>query len=82
LIAFRVDAAGKRVVRVGPGFLEFHFGDGPVRVTGEEMGKVSLDQGHFSILHKDAKWYRSAGKYRFQYGAMANGKELMGLRWN
>jgi hypothetical protein len=85
-IAFRVD--GRRVVRVGPGFMEFHFGDEPVRVAAEEMGDIGLGDGQFSFKHKDAKWYRSAGKYRFQYGAMANGKvfflvmdKLMGVRW-
>lgn len=85
-IAFPVDRG--RVVRVGPGFMEFHFGGEPVRVTAEEIGKVSLAGGHFSFAHKDAKWYRSAGKFNFPYGRMANGKvfflaldKLMGYRW-
>jgi len=78
-----------RVVRVGPGFMEFHFGGEPVRVTREEIGAVSLAGGQFSFKHKDAKWYRSAGKFNFPYGQMANGKvfflvleKLMGYRWN
>ena len=85
-IAFRVDS--RRVVRVGPGFMEFHFGGEPVRVTQEEIREVSLGNGQFSFVHKDAKWYRSAGKYRFEYGNMANGKvfflvleKLMGYSW-
>lgn len=85
-IAFRVDK--RRVVRVGPGFMEFHFGDEPVRVTVEEIANVTLGDGLFSFVHKDARWYRSAGKYRFQYGQMANGKvfflaldKLTGYRW-
>jgi hypothetical protein len=86
-IAFRVD--NKRVVRVGPGFIEFHFGGEPVRVTREEIGGVTLGQGTFAFKHKDAKWYSRAGKFNFQYGSMANGKvfflaldKLMGYRWD
>jgi hypothetical protein len=86
-IAFRVDKS--RVVRVGPGFLEFHFGgDGPQRFTAEDIDKVTLGGGHFSFKHKDAKWYSRQGKYSFSYGAMGNGKvflfaldRLMGYRW-
>ncbi|HEY7089287.1 MAG TPA: hypothetical protein VH518_14415, partial [Tepidisphaeraceae bacterium] len=85
-MAFPVDK--KRLVRVGQGFLEFHFGEEPVRVTREEIASVTLGGGMFSFKHKDAKWYRSAGKYSFQYGRMANGKvfllaldKLMGYRW-
>jgi hypothetical protein len=86
-IAFGVDRG--RVVRVGPGFMEFHFGGEPVRVTREEIGAVNLGGGTFSFKHKDAKWYRSAGKFNFPYGQMANGKvfflvleKLMGYRWD
>lgn len=84
---FRVDET--RTLRVGPGFIEFHFGDEPVRVHRDEIGSVSFGGGVFSFKHKDAKWYRSAGKYSFGYGDMANGKvfllaldKLMGYRWN
>jgi len=86
-IAFRVDH--NRVVRVGPNFLEFHFGEAPVRVNRQDIGSVTLGNGFFSFKHKDAKWYGNAGKYRFAYGDMANGKvflfaldRLMGYRWN
>jgi hypothetical protein len=86
-IAFPVDS--KRVVRVGPGFMEFHFGGEPVRITPDEIAKVNLGGGQFSFKHKDAKWYSSAGKFSFAYGQMANGKvfllaleKLMGYRWN
>lgn len=86
-IAFWVDKT--RRVRVGPGFLEFDFGgESPVRVTREEIASVSLGQGVFSFKHKDARWFSSAGKYNFRYGAMANAKvfllaldKLMGYRW-
>jgi len=85
-IAFRVDS--RRVVRVGPGFMEFHFGGDPVRVAKDEIAKVTLGGGHFSFVHRDAKWYSSAGKFAFDYGKMANGNvfflvldKMMGYRW-
>lgn len=86
-IPFRVD--GHRIVRVGPGFLEFHFGGEPVRLTREDIASVSLGSGTFQFKHKDAKWYSLSGKYSFKYGNMANAKvfllaleKLMGYRWN
>ena len=86
-IPFRVDA--KRVVRVGPGFMEFHFGGEPVRLTPADIAAVNLSQGTFSFKGVDAKWYSRAGKYNFNYGSMANGKvfflaleKLMGYRWD
>jgi hypothetical protein len=85
-VAFRVDV--RRVVRVGPGFMEFHFGGEPVRVTKDEIAKVTLGGGHFAFTHKDARWFSRAGKFNFDYGKMANGKvfflvldRLMGYRW-
>jgi len=85
-IPFRVDHA--RWLRVGPGFLEFHFGGEPARVNRDDIASVSLDNGQFSFKHKDAKWYSSQGKYSFAYGQMANAKvfllaldKLLGYRW-
>lgn len=85
-IAFPVDKS--RVVRVGPGFMEFHFGEAPVRLTRDEFASVNLSGGQFSFKHADAKWYSRAGKYSFSYGRMANAKvfiialeKLMGYRW-
>lgn len=85
-IPFRVD--GTRWLRVGPGFIEFHFGGEPARVTRDEIETVSLSNGQFSFKHKDAKWYSRAGKYSFAYGQMANAKvfllaldKLLGYRW-
>ena len=85
-IPFQVDK--KRVIRVGPGFLEFHFGGEPVRLTREDIASVSLGGGTFQFKHKDAKWYSLSGKYSFQYGNMANARvflmaleSLMGYRW-
>jgi hypothetical protein len=86
-IPFRID--NRRVVRVGQGFLEFHFGDQPERVTREDIASVSLGNGQFSFKHKDARWFSRAGKYSFGYGRMANGRvfllaleKLMGYRWS
>jgi len=86
-IAFPIDK--KRSIRVGPGFLEFHFGGAPVRLTQDEIASVSLNNGQFSFKHKDAKWYSRQGKYSFPYGEMANAKvfllvleKLMGYRWS
>jgi hypothetical protein len=85
-IPFRVDK--HRVVRVGPSFLEFHFGGDPVRLQREDIASVNLGNGTFQFKHKDAKWYSLSGKYSFQYGTMANGRvfllaleKLMGYQW-
>jgi hypothetical protein len=85
-IPFRID--DRRLIRVGEGFLEFHFGDEPVKLTREEIAAVSLKDGLFSFKHKDAKWHSREGKFSFSYGAMANAKvfllaldRLMGYRW-
>jgi hypothetical protein len=86
-IPFPVDSA--RVVRVGPGFMEFHFGGEPVRLTKEDIASVSFGSGTFKFKHQDAKWYSLSGKYSFQYVNMANARvfllaleKLMGYRWN
>ncbi len=85
-IPFRVDK--QRVVRVGPGFIEFQFGGEPVRLTREDIASVNLGGGTFQFKHKDAKWYSRSGKYSFQYANMANGRvfllaleKLMGYQW-
>lgn len=86
-VPFRIDK--RRIVRVGPGFLEFHFGGEPVRLTSEEIASVSLGEGRFQFKHKDAKWYSLSGKYAFDYGSMANARlfllcleRFMGYTWS
>ena len=86
-IAFRVGV--NRTVRIGFGFIEFHFDEEPVRIRREQIGKVALWRGMFSFIHNDAKWYRNSGKYRFHYGQVANAKvflfvleKLLGYRWD
>jgi hypothetical protein len=85
-IPFPIDK--RRLVRVGPGFLEFYFGGEPVRLTRDDIASVSLGNGVFQFKHKDAKWYSLSGKYSFPYGEMANARvfllaldKLMGYAW-
>ena len=86
-VSFRVD--GKRFLRIGPGFIEFHFGEEPHRVTPADIAKVTLGGGEFSFKHKDAKWFSKEGKYKFSYAGMANAKvfllacdKFLGYRWS
>jgi hypothetical protein len=60
------------VVRVGQGFLEFCLGGKTERITREDIKNVSISQGTFHIDTHDARWFSSKGKFRFNYGAMAN----------
>ncbi|MGC4003225.1 MAG: hypothetical protein QM811_08855, partial [Pirellulales bacterium] len=73
-IEFAVDR--KRRLRIGPGFIEFHFVRSP-RVEAQDMAAISLSGGQFSFKHKDAKWYSFSGKYSFEYGAMANARVFL-----
>lgn len=61
-----------RSVRVGRGFLEFRTGESANRIETHEIKGISLNNGHFHIQHKDARWYSLKGKFSFAYGAMAN----------
>ena len=74
-VPFRIDS--RRTVRVGPGFMEFHFGDEPQRVNIEDVATISLRGGEFSFKHKDAHWYSREGKYKFPYASMANAKVFL-----
>lgn len=87
-VAFPLE--GGRVVRVGPGFMEFHgFQKEPVRVTKQEIEKVTLGGGEFFFKHVDAKWYSGKGKFGFSYANMANARlfllileKFMGYSWS
>lgn len=59
-------------VRVGPGFLEFNLGNKNQRLTPEDIKNINIAQGTFQIDTHDARWFSSKGKFRFNYGAMAN----------
>jgi len=74
-VPFRVDR--KRSVRVGVGFIEFHFGGDPVRVSREEIASISLFDGQFAFIHKDTRWFSRAGRYVFAYENMGNAKVFL-----
>ncbi len=64
-----------QVVRVGAGWIEFVAQkDGATRVKLSEMKQMSLADGGFSFIHKDAKWLSAQGKFRFGYASISNGK--------
>jgi hypothetical protein len=65
---------GPDFVRVGPGFFEFCLKGQVERVNADDLKKVSISQGHFSIQHKDARWFSREGKYDFDYKKVANAK--------
>jgi hypothetical protein len=80
---------GSNFVRVGPGFFEFSMKGEVARITTDEIKKLTLDQGHFHIHHKDAKWFSRKGKFDFPYAQMANARlflfaieKLCGYRFN
>ena len=86
-ILFRVNK--NDTVSIGPGFMEFSFGSKAQRITVEEIGAFSLNQGTFSVKHKDAKWFSGKGKFSFDYSRMANARlfllaidRLCGLRFS
>jgi len=71
---------GGRIVRLGPGFMEFHgFQKDPVRVTVQEMKETSLQQGQFFFKHVDAKWWSGKGKFGFSYANMSNGRVFLAM---
>ena len=74
-VEFRVNK--KDLVRVGPGFIEFVFSGKEVRVPGEEIGEINVRSGAFTIKTKDARWFSSAGKFSFNYGAMSNAQMFL-----
>jgi hypothetical protein len=66
-----------RWVRVGSGYFEFYLKGEQEKVLTSEIKSVSLAQGHFSIVGKDAKRFSSKSKYGFDYANMANPKLFM-----
>lgn len=79
---------GSDFVRIGSGFIEFFFRGQATRVLAGEIASLNLNQGQFSIKHKDARWFSSKGKFNFPYGEMANARlfilcldKLLGYRF-
>ena len=64
----------KDTVRVGNGYLEFHFGGKTTRLTTDDIKTLSLANGSFTIHTKEARWFSSKGKFGFEYGGMGNAK--------
>jgi hypothetical protein len=64
-----------QVVRVGLGWVEFGSQkEGNTRIKLSDMKKMSLADGAFSFVHKDAKWLSSQGKFYFNYASISNAK--------
>ena len=61
-----------RFVRLGSGWMEFHFKGEPRRVTPAEVKSINLNGGHFAVRTHDAKTFGGAGKFDFDYAKMAN----------
>ena len=72
--ALRFNVGGNKWLVIGPGFIEFHFGGRTDRCEAGDIKSIALSQGQFAILHRDAKWYSSKGKFSFPYGNMANAR--------
>lgn len=77
-----------RMVRIGPGFMEFVEKDGPHRVEVADMKDIRLGGGIFQFKHKDASWWSGKGKYSFGYAAIPNARlflicldRLTGIHW-
>ncbi len=71
-VDFRV--RGKDRVRVGDGYLEFHFGGAVTKLTSEDIKSLSIANGSFSVRTHEARWFSSKGKFSFEYGGMGNAK--------
>ncbi len=59
-------------VRVGPGFLEFDFKGNVQQVRADEIKKLNVSSGTFTIHTNDAGWFGSTGKFSFNYGQLGN----------
>ena len=61
-------------VKVGPGFLEFHFKNKTARLDVQDIKDLRVGNGQFAIKSRDAGWLGGKGKYGFAYGKMANAR--------
>jgi hypothetical protein len=66
------NVSGNDYVRVAPAAFEFHFGGETQRITADQIKTLSLSQGTFHIVSKDAGWFGRKGKFHFAYGNIAN----------
>ncbi|QUY43755.1 hypothetical protein [Acaryochloris marina] len=77
-----------RVVRIGPGFMEFEEKSGTHKVEVADMKDIQLGGGVFQFKHKDSTWWSGKGKYSFGYAAIPNARlflicleRLTGIHW-
>ena len=66
-----------RFVRLGPGWMEFHFKGEPQRITPDQVKSINLNSGHFAVRTNDAKMFSSVGKFDFDYAKMANAQAFL-----
>jgi len=66
-----------KIVLIGPGFIEFHFGGRVDRCEAGDIKSIQLQNGQFSIQHRDARWFSSKGKFSFPYGEMGNARVFL-----
>ena len=74
-VEFKVNK--KDCVRIGPGFLEFEFKGNTQRVESEHIKTLQVAGGSFQIATHDAGWFGRKGKFRFDYGSMANARVFL-----
>ena len=67
----------ERVIRLGPGYFEFHFGGEPQRVEREDIKTLQLGQGAFRIRTHEAKTFGKAGKFDFTYAELGNASAFL-----
>jgi hypothetical protein len=61
-------------VRIGNRFIELERDGAKARVVVADIASFRLQDGTFSLRHKDARWYSSSGKFSFHYACLANAK--------
>lgn len=76
-------------VKVGPGFMEFHFKGNTARLDVPDIKDLRVGNGQFNIKSQDAGWFGGKGKYGFAYAKMANAQlflmcleQLCGYQFN
>ncbi len=86
-IHFKVNK--KDWVRVGQGFLEFHFKGKTARLEVQDIKDLRVGNGQFHIKSNDAGWLGGKGKYGFAYAKTANARlflmcleQLCGYQFN
>src|SRR5262249_26398099 len=65
---------GSNWVRIGRGFLELNMRGETIRCDTNEIDRIILNQGIFTIKRTDARegWFTSRGVFKFNYNALAN----------